>query len=283
VKKHLALLFLAAGAAQAQTYVTKPGFFDPSGAPSQPYSVIQGALCATTNGGTMNIGPGIYRESLTLNRPMTLQTTGLPVTVGQRPASPAQATTFRIVSYNTHLFGNDQIPGLPRWLDPQRAAMIAQVIDDDAPDLVGLQEVWDPDFFLPIGQQHFPHGFYGGQIVLGRGLNSGLAFYSMLPLQNSAQNVYSDINQTSIDALASKGYIRTTITKNGFSIGIFNTHTQSGNASGDISARQLQLQELAGAVILYRSLNPGHAVLLVGDFNVPGETSQHFGYMLDRM
>lgn len=276
MKTHLAILALAAGAAQAQVHVSKPGFFDPTGVNIQPFSLIEAAVCSAPSGGTLNIGPGIYRESLVVSRPMTLQATGLPVTVGQRTA---QSTTFRIVSYNTHLFGNDHIPALPRWLDPQRAAMISQVVDDDAADVFGVQEVWDPDFFGPIGQQTFPNGYYGSAVVPGRALNSGLGFYSMLPLQNSAQQAYLSINELSFDGLSSKGYIRTTVTKNGFPIGIFNTHTQSGNASGDISARQLQLQELAAAVILYRTLNPTHPVILVGDFNVPGETSQHWGYM----
>src|SRR5690242_1599278 len=98
-----ALLLAAAGAAQAQLYVNKPGSFDPSGLASQPFSSIRGAACIITSGATMAIGPGTYREAVTISEPMTLSATGLPVTIGQMTA---QSTSLRIVTYNTHLFGN---------------------------------------------------------------------------------------------------------------------------------------------------------------------------------
>lgn len=273
-----ALLLAAAGSAEAQLYVNTPGFFDPSGLSSQPFSSIQGAACAITSGATMAIGPGTYREAVTISEPMTLAATGLPVTIGQMTA---QSTSLRVVTYNTHLFGNNAIPGLPRWLDAARANYIGQVINDDQADIVALQEVWDGSFFQTIATfSGYPSGFWGGDVgAFPRVLGSGLAIYSMTPIQSPAQIPYNDSNGTSTDALATKGYVQSTITKDGFSIGFFDTHTQSGDGSGDVSARASQLQQLAVSVQVYRTLHPTHPVIIVGDFNVIGESLEHFATM----
>jgi endonuclease/exonuclease/phosphatase family metal-dependent hydrolase len=273
-----ALLLAAAGAAEAQLYVNKPGYFDPSGVPSQPFSTIRGAACAIGSGATMAIGPGVYREAVTISEPMTLSATGLPVTIGQMPA---QRTSLRIVTYNTHLFGHDELPGIPRWLDSARAPYIGQVINDDGADIVALQEVWDQPFFQTIASMSgYPHGFWAGRAGgFPRVLGSGLAIYSTQVIQNPVQIDYNESNGASSDALATKGYVQCTIAKDGFSIGFFDTHTQSGNASGDVSARASQLQQLAVSIQVYRTLHPTHPVIVVGDFNVIGESLEHFTTM----
>jgi endonuclease/exonuclease/phosphatase family metal-dependent hydrolase len=276
------LLLVSAGAAEAQVFVNKPGFFDPSGAASQPFSSIHGAACSMSAPGTMAIGPGIYQEAVTLSEPMVLQATGLPVTIGQMSL---QGTSLRVISYNCHLFGHEEIPGIPRWLDTARAPYIGNVINDDGADIVALEEVWEPDFFNTIAAfSGYPHGFYAGNIgAFPRVLNSGLAVYSPYPIQNPVQFEYDTVNGSSFDSLATKGFTQSTITKDGFSIGFFSTHTQSGNAGNDISARAAQLNQLAVAVLIYRSLHPTHPVIIVGDFNVEGETVEHFITMRNAM
>jgi endonuclease/exonuclease/phosphatase family metal-dependent hydrolase len=281
IKAGLSLL-IAAGAAQAQAgYVNTVGFFDPTGAPTQPFSVIQGAAAWIPPGNTMLIGPGVYQETVTLDRVMELQTTGQPVIIGQM--NP-QSTTFRVVCYNTHLFGNDSIPGLPRWLDAARAFFIGDVINDDGADVVGLQEVWDPAFFGTIASQSgYPSGFYGGSVAPGRVLNSGLALYSAHQIQSPAQVVYSDVDMASFDSMASKGFVSCTITKGPFTIGFFSTHTQSGESSTNALFRGAQLQQLGAAVAAYRQVFPGRPVVVVGDFNVISESPEYAGAMRGSM
>ncbi|HZW08771.1 MAG TPA: hypothetical protein VFF69_02610, partial [Phycisphaerales bacterium] len=85
------------------------------------------------------------------------------------------------------------------------------------------------------------------------------------------------------ESMASKGYIRTTFKKDGFPVTVFNTHTQSGDGSGDVEARADQLVELATSIQLWRATHPEHVVIALGDFNVIGGDVEYYASMLISM
>ena len=92
---------------------------------------------------------------------------------------------------------------------------------------------------------------------------------------------YSD--DSGFDASSTKGYLQMTITKAGFQVGVFVTHTQSGEGGSNVSDRRLQIAQLSNAIGVYRAFNPSHAILVMGDFNVNGMTADYTGTMSFRL
>lgn len=277
-----AALAIAAGAAAAQTHVSVDnGSFSPTGNSGAPYNTVASGLCAAPSEGQLVLEGGMYYEPGILSKPATLTGTNGPVTI-QAPADGA-TTRLNIVSYNTHLFGQDHIPGLPRWLDGLRALYIAFDVRDEPADAFCMQEVWDPELFNVIRVNcAYPSGFYGGEREGADILNSGLFTVSRHQLTDPFQFVYSDENGF-FESMASKGYIRATFKKDGFPVTLFNTHTQSGDGSGDIDARASQRVELAIGIQVWRSIHPDHVVIALGDFNVTGEDIEYYTSMLTSM
>ncbi len=266
----LALVGLASACHAQSIFCRTTTWFNPTGASTAPFSNVAAAACATPSNATLSLNAGFYNEVLTLNRPMLITATSSPAQVGKLPA---ESTSLKVMSYNTHLFGAWP---LPVWQDENRAIAMGVYFNQlraQGLDLVGLQEVWSPDRWGNIwGLSLFPGRAYGGRIDSGNTQNSGLAVLSQHPISNFAQLSYSNDNGN--DASASKGFLQMTITKGSFQIGFFTTHTQSGSDSNDVSDRALQAQQLASAVQIYRSLNPSHAVIVTGDFNMASSSTE---------
>lgn len=268
----LGALAALAGAASAQTtYVIDFGDIAPRQNDfNRPYQFIESAIWQSTGQPSVRAWTGTYySDRLEAGRNVRIFAGGGDVVI--RP-TPSNSTTFDVMSYNTHLFG-DALVGAETWLDEARAVFIQQYFRSiDEPDVVGLQEVWDGSFppTLAVG---FNSGFYGSRFT-PHILNSGLMLLSDLPLQNAAQvDLRDGANE---DFFANKGYVRATVFKNGFGIGIFNTHLQAGNNGAALSARADQLAELRTAVQAYRATFPSHVVILMGDLNVDEGGTEFF-------
>ena len=249
----LAAVSALTGLTHAQTIVRELPHFSPNGSVSFPFSNVATGIWAVANNGEVRFSGGTFSESATITKPMLLTSPTAVTTIG--PFAPTR-TTFTLVSYNTHLFGQDIIPGLPRWKDSERAVFIAQTAALEDTDVFAFQEVWDPDLFTVIrNNSGYSSGFYGGAREGLSQLNSGLFTMSRLTLTSPAQVFYAAENGV-IESLSSKGYVRTTCVKNGFTITMFNTHTQSGDTTGDSDARQQQLTQLAVDIATWRFLHP---------------------------
>lgn len=271
-----------ASTASAQiVYLNKNGWFNPDGTASKRFSVVATGVCQVASGGELRLAPGSYREQLTISKPMTIKAESGTVTIGQ---TGQQRVPLRVVSYNTHLFGNPSIPGLPRFMDVERANwMIPSFVNENLvnnTDILGLQEVWDPVFWSWFAAQgSYPSGFYGGDHGSGGDiLNSGLALFSKFTLQDTQQYAYQD--QAGFDQFAHKGFLHARITKGGIGIEIFLTHTQ---ADDEPAVRASQMNELAISIQLYRAANPSNPTIVLGDFNVAGETAEYDGNMSNIM
>ncbi|HEY3242187.1 MAG TPA: endonuclease/exonuclease/phosphatase family protein [Phycisphaerae bacterium] len=284
-----------------QIVVNTTGYFDPDGSTMRPFSVVEAGLCAVGSGATVSIASGDYHETFASGAPATLTSSGGMVTIG---SMGTDTTTLKVVSYNTHLFGTVTGVNLPSpfpdlalesqyFLDGDRAHRIGIRLHIEDADVVGLQEVWDPPLEGIIAMEAaYPSGFYGGGedpyswngLPVPFTINSGLFMMSKFPLTNVQQVSYV-AESGFVESLASKGYLRATFVKDGFSIGWFDTHTQSGDASdADIFlTRQLQLIQLASAVQIYRINHPSHIVIVNGDFNVVGESSEYTTTMRSQM
>ncbi|CAG0992247.1 hypothetical protein PHYC_02363 [Phycisphaerales bacterium] len=269
--------------ASAQTVYVRPAtWFNPSGAAGAPFSNVRASLCAVPASGTLHMSGGYFNETLLVTQPVTFTATvGSPSRVGE---PGIDRTTLKVFSFNTHLFGN-VIPFVPFWEDGARAGAIAGYLNGlrlQGVDLVGLSEIWDADYWPDIRDNcQYPAGGYGGRVDSGNVMNSGLAVFSLHPMLGGTQVSYNDASGN--DANASKGYLRQTIVKDGFSIGFWNTHTQAGNGSSNVSDRALQLAQLAFDMNVYRQANPSHIVIAVGDFNVDGGSGEYTGTMSDTM
>lgn len=285
-RKQLSLLVLTAivggtSVANAQTIFCRTvSWFNPSGASNAPFSNVAAAACATPTNGTLSLNAGIYNEVLTLDHPMQITaTTTTPAVVGKLPT---ESTSFKVMSYNTHLFGN--FP-LPSWQDTDRAIAMGVYFNQkrtEGIDLVGLQEVWSSDRWDNIWSLSlYPGRAYGGRVDSGNTQNSGLAALSLHPILGGTQVSYTDDNGN--DASASKGILILRIQKGNFTLGVFITHTQSGSDSADVSDRALQMQQLATNISVYRALYPSHAILALGDFNMSYLTTEFTSTLSNQM
>lgn len=275
-----ALNVALAGWAFGQTHVHPVGFFDPSGLSNEPFQLVAAGICAAPEGGEVLLAPGDYHEAFATNKPAVL-TSSVPVRIGVATSS---STVLTALSYNTHLFGDEGYGTPPTWLDDERAPYIVEVCGDAAVDVLGVQELWDPEYYDIFAQDSgYASGFHGDGIEIPGVLNSGLGLFSKYALVNPLQTYYDDENQLNEDSLASKGFIQADITKDGFTIGVFNTHTQAQNDLVSKSVRELQIEQLADAIFLYRAIHPNNLVIVMGDFNVPGETDEYVDAMRDAL
>lgn len=267
-----AAMALAAGA-NAQVLIRPETAFDPYMNVGDPFSSIPAAVCASTTmgGNTVRFASGLYRETPTITTPVTL--TALPgssAVIGQ-PGN--QRTTLRVLCWNLHLFGD--FP-LHVWQDEARAAAIGSYFFQERNagrlDFAATQEVWaGPEAQILSATAAFPNVRFGSDTEGASVLGSGLMLLSNLPTSSMIQYFFDAERGT--DANASKGFTQQTVTKDGFQIGVFVTHLQSGDSEDDVVVRDSQLFQLANVVRFYRTINPTHAVIILGDFNIaPGTT-----------
>jgi endonuclease/exonuclease/phosphatase family metal-dependent hydrolase len=155
------------------------------------------------------------------------------------------------------------------------------------PDVVLLQEVWEPAFAAHIfglaEAAGYPYVFYGGGIEddcplpFPSCLNSGLLTLSKYPILEAAQFPFSAETGCSpfggSEGSATKGFTLAKIEKDGFEIALFNTHTEADAVDWEV--RQAQIEELMLYVQDYREsrMDPDGIVFVAGDFNVAGATS----------
>jgi endonuclease/exonuclease/phosphatase family metal-dependent hydrolase len=259
-------------------YVTKSGSPAPTGEQSAPFHVIEAAVVRAESepGSRILIGPGKYYEDFTIETACVLHAMQGTAIIGKRDYG--EATTLQLITLNTHLAG-DEVFFPDKWADYQRADDIADFIKlmSEKPDVVGFQEIWDADLFKGgdgadgirprAGYPYGKHGERHGDI-----LNSGAALMSKYPLAGFKQVEFQeDGGFFDPEKHAAKGWVRATIEKHGFSIGVFNTHT---HAESNV-VRSAQIYQLINAVNKYRVANPTHVVFMIGDFNVYGETHEY--------
>ena len=288
----------------ATSYVTPEGSAAPEiNDPVRPWQLVEAAaLALPQGGGTVAIDPGMYRENFSFALPVTLTAPAGGVVIGDLTTSIAETTMFSVLTWNTHLFGDNIL--LPTWLDYERAFQMGAYLRfryEDI-DVVSLCEVWDEDLFIGGDgaggirpQSRYPNWMVfdevkGGLASCGllpvpRDLHSGLALMTKHPMTD-LHRVHFDACDggcpglgESPDCLASKGFLATTVTKDGFPIRIYNTHTQAGNGEDAVVARQLQLLQLAEDISAYRVAHPSHAALAMGDINVIGENNDQYEFM----
>jgi len=262
----------------AAIHVTKAGWPDPDGSAGKPYHMIEAGIVRAQTAVVNNIvvGPGKYYETFTTDIPCTLEALTGTVTIGKMDY--LASTTLEIITLNTHLFGDS--PG-DSWKDKARAYDIAIKLRDmgaKKPDVVGFQEIWDEDLFfgddgVTLGirlRSEYPYGDHGD--IGWPGGNSGLALTSLHPIDDFEQRSFG--YGTGWDSWANKGWIQATIKKGGFSIWLFNTHTQAGEDNSVI--RAAQITELITEIDKCRRNHPDHVVFAFGDFNVYGELGEYW-------
>jgi len=185
------------------------------------------------------------------------------------------STVIELLTLNTHLAGDELF--IPSWNDAERADDIADFLNNATlrPDVVGFQEIWDEDLFFGsddangiLPRSAYPFGDHGDEE--GFVLNSGAALMSLHPMNDFRQVEFLEEGGFPENA-AAKGWVETTISKDGFSIGILNTHTNADNTE----ARSSQIEQLMQRIETYRTENPSHVVFAIGDFNVYGESLEY--------
>lgn len=275
----LAAAAVTTAAAHAQVFCRPVPYFNPNGSSVSPYSNVAAAACATPTGSTLTLTGGTYYEQGLFSDPALITAASGPALIGVRGT---ESTTLRVLSFNTHLFGS--FP-LPVWQDQDRAIALGVYLSQQRTaglDLVCLQETWAPARWNDIALLSiYPAFIMGDRVDSGNTQNSGLGLLTSAQLVGASQVSYNDARGN--DASASKGYLVSHIVKDGFHIGVFNTHTQSGESSDDASTRALQLQQLAAGIAAYRGLFPSHPILIMGDFNVSDVTAEYTINMTNTM
>ena len=292
--------------AQSGVHVDRNGSADPDSTAAKPFHVVRAGVCRAETNGTLVLHPGDYNEAVTITHPMLLTATG-KATIG-RLAGKAH-TSLKVLTYNTHLYGNT-VSGILKFADAARADLIADMIRQEDADIVGLEEVWDPTLAAGIvARLGYPPYFYGGAKDDPYDiLNSGLLLLSKYPILNASQHFYNDeVNIDDcpaldpfcylqnpltpwkclenkcfpyLDGLASKGFLRATISKAGFQFGVFVTHTQAEHHEDGVNARRKQLEQLGAQIQTYRLQNPGAEILMMGDLNIIGRSEDYYNSLL---
>jgi len=96
--------------------------------------------------------------------------------------------SLKVLTYNTHLFGNAPAIKIDYFKDPARALAIADKIIAADVDVSGLQEVWDPELASAIINKvanTYPYSYYSNYIEDEHfipPINSGLLLLSKHPL-----------------------------------------------------------------------------------------------------
>ena len=176
------------------------------------YRLVESAVSQAQADDVISIGAGQYREALTIDPgsdgPVTLTATGGSAEIGNFTNNGK--TTLRVLSYNTHLFGPDDLGPLdlvPDWQDAARAPKIGQRIKEEAPDVALLQEVWDENLAATIltnagppynSPGHFLHGNRKDGVADFLLKNSGLLTMSRTLLFEPVQIDYESEEDTTV-------------------------------------------------------------------------------------
>ncbi len=296
------ILYLAASVTRLfpVNFVTPDGSAAPErDQPTRPWQLVEAAARALPiEGGTVSISPGIYREKLVLDSPAVLIAPSGGVVIGDLTSGISAIGTFHVLTWNLHLFG-DIITFPLRWQDYPRAEEIGGYFARRFPelDLVSLCEIWDEDLFTGGGGAPGirPLSGYSNWMIftdiksgfafceplavplIPRVLHSGLALMSKHPMTDLHRVHYETcagncpLASESPDCLASKGFIATTVVKDGFAIRVYDTHTQAGYGEDYVKARGPQIVQLAKDIAASRAAHPDQMILVMGDMNIIGE------------
>ena len=277
------------GGARAETNVLTSGNFAPS-ANGAAYRIVE-AAAADPNANRIIIDAGTYKEAFIADLPCILESDPRGVaTIGD--LSAVATTTLKIATLNTHLFGDELIPGILgfKWQDDNRAIDIAEICEASDWDVVAFQEIWDEDLFLGgdenqdgiLPMSGFSDGHHGDDKECSTYdflcANSGLAMMSRQNMTNKKQEFFWDCSGNPCegdDCLASKGWIEGQIVKDGFKIHIFNTHTQAYNEPDEVIARGEQLDCMLDRVESVWRAETDKTVVIVGDLNVDGASVEY--------
>lgn len=262
---------------------------------------------AGQGGASVILYGGTYAETPTLDRARIYGASGGVATIGEMGQ---QSTTFEIATYNVHLFGDALDEGFVDWLVSEgilitnplhwreflRGIHIGYRLYESNVDFVALQEVWHPDRFFSIksaAQNLYNETYYNTYMQL-EGLppcipvpTSSFGIECWSPVLNSGLGVMTKHNLLSaglgvfgaesgeddfFEPFSTKGYILSTIEKDGITIAVFNTHAQAGSEfTPEIrAARRSQMEQLALHVDLFRTSNPDVPIFVVGDLNIRG-------------
>jgi endonuclease/exonuclease/phosphatase family metal-dependent hydrolase len=279
-----------------------PGLPNPFPIPLMPYVLVKSALMNST-GSSISVEAGEYRESgvFTAGSDLVLGASGGDVVLGNQDSG--NSTTFSLVTLNTHLIGDEEDqPFTPDewslWNDPPRAKRIAEICAAEQWDFVALQEVWDEDYFSDdpevcvgcdtdneVTHPIFEHSGYAyGEVGTAYDgsdpMHSGLAVMS-LNEEISGFSQYSFVACGGWDCWANKGFVWSTINKDGFNIHIINTHMQAD--ADEFDDRALQVQEMGAVIDFHRTQFPNDVYFIVGDINIGGEGWEYYVTMLSHL
>lgn len=275
-------------------HVSQDGSQSPNGTTTSPYHSLNTGLCKAQPGDTITLHGGKYRETMTINEALTLKTTNGVSTIGQVNGIPA--TTFKVLTYNTHLFGQSFALSLGGWpledvtfedyAELSRAIQFGIRAQEENADVIGFDEVWDANLAGDIkswaGTSTYPYSYYSTAYDEPNDvLNSGLLLLSKYPLHEVGIEYYDDAFAE--DILASKGFIHATINKGAFQFGIILTHMQAEQAyASPMSAvsRRGQMIQLKQFIDNYRLSHPNAEVIVMGDLNVIGEDCEYIQNLL---
>lgn len=245
-----------------------------------PYQLVRAAV-PEVPGGVISIAPGEYRESGVYSAPAVLAAAdGGVVTIGNQDVG--DSTTLRLCSLNTHMAGDTLFE---KWKDSDRTRDIADICKAEQWDFVAFSEMWDEDFFCDdccsecgpdgsvatplLDRAGYPFGRVGDDddCFPCDTYHSGLAVMSLYPILSFIQGSFDACSGD--DCFANKGFVVSTIQKDGFDIIVINTHMQ---AYDNVATRRAQMDQINAFVTASKLSLPNAVFFIVGDFNVPGET-----------
>lgn len=312
-----AALMQTVSMANAQVHVTLEGSFIPDGSIARPYDSVRAGLCEAESGELVRIAPGTYPEHGRFSDAGRLTSTGGRVRIGATSPqnTDLRVISYNLHLFGMEIQGltngilqatddlpivgdelrdwlDDQITDT-EWQDPPRNAWLARALAQENAHVIGIQEMWDPGFINGFRSEYgVSSPFYyqnrrineswdilGFDVSLPFALNSGLAtvLTGVTPIALSESTFVSE--DGFFETLSTKGFQRVTVVKDGFTICIFNTHTQSGYSQNSVGSRIAQILQLALAVSAYQTANPTHPVIVMGDINARASSAEYTQYM----
>jgi endonuclease/exonuclease/phosphatase family metal-dependent hydrolase len=220
---------------------------------------------------TFTLDPDAIPDEFGFGGPITLTTNGDGATIGR--VAGRNKVDFRIMSFNTHLFGD--CAGPPSLEDDARAEAIfnngISTLNPN-PDVILLQEVWQfsladrlADWAADAG---YPYAYGSERGVIPISCFGG----GLMIISKTELSLIEDLEYDSGFEAGNKGWLRATTVKDGQIITIYNTHTEADY--DDWEERQEQVSELAGRINQWQDILPASAFFAGGDFNTAGLADQ---------
>ncbi|MEI7030275.1 sphingomyelin phosphodiesterase [Streptomyces pratensis] len=219
---------------------------------------------------------------------------GVTLAVSSPQAAAAQTPSLRVLSYNAFIFNKALYPN---WGQDHRASEIPKASFFQGNDVVVIQEALDngaSDALLRNASAAYPHqtpvvgrsksgwDATGGSYSATTPEDGGVAILSTWPIVRKEQYVFKDACGS--DWWSNKGFAYAELDVDGAPVHVLGTHAQStdpGCSAGEAAQMRSRQFKAMDAFLDAKNIPASEQVVVAGDFNVDGHSSEYASFLSD--